>query len=314
MIRNSPAEKYIEYLVSHPEGYSDDDILEMLHLKQLDFLGPQYFARLRSGLRVPVPFHPENKFHRPSSRFLTEHRLLYLYHPDKAMETAFKVLDSPRAKEMLETMLISRDSDRLCAHRLSTTMPTATAKAVERYRHFFFNIDMVDGSELQALLRLRCDFVSPNSDKYEDQLRAAVKKTGYQDPRRMLAAQPLPQIAGMMNQMRMGIMPGRAELAKMVGLAQHAATLRTLSTVMNQHGPNAAAEARDWTLTMKMLGEVQADIGSPDAELQRDLQALALKTESSGVPHITQLTDGNHTVDLQPMEVVVEGEGIQNDE
>ena len=315
MIRSTPAEKYLEYLLSHPAGYSDDDIVGIMQLKQLDFLGPRYFERLRGGLRVPSPFHPENTFHRPSSRFLTAHKLLYLYHPDDAMREAFAVLESPRAKEMLETMLISRDSDALCAHRLNALLPKTTPRAVERYRHFFFNIDLVDGIELQALMRLRSDFVPENSDRYDDQVRAALKKTSYQDPRRVLASHPLPQLAGMMNQMRMGFMPCRAELGKLVALAQQASAVRTVSTMMTQYGPQAASEARDWALTTKLLGEVSADIGRPDADLQRDLQALALRTESSEVPHISVLTDGNHTVDLQPRELMVEaiGEGVQDE-
>lgn len=313
MIRNSPAEKYIEYLVSHPEGYSDDDIVGIMQLKQLDFIGPQYFARLRKEIRIPSPFYPENKVHKPSSRFLAAHRIYYLHHPDEAMDLAFRILKEPRAKEMLETMLITRDSERLCARRLSSLIPSVTSKAVERYKFFFFNIDAVDSYELQALIRLRTEYVPLKTDGYEDQVRTALRKAGHQDPRRAMAAHPLPQVAGMMNQMRMGLMPSRADLARMVELAQHASIARTFNTVMTQYGPHAAAEARDWTLTTKMLGEVAADIGSPDAGLQRDLQALALKTDSSEVPHISQLTGGDHTVDLQPMEVVVEGEGVQNE-
>ncbi len=302
MVRHSPAEKYIEFLVSHPDGYSDDTIIEMLQLKQLDFIGPSYLRRLRGNIRIPKKFTPDNKFHKPSARFLNSYRLYYLYHPDEAMKGAERVLEDPRGKETLETMLISRDSESLCAHRLSTNGHKVLPAAIERYKFFFFNIDLVDSTELRALLLMRHDFTPMTMDKYEDQMRLAMTKSGYQDPRRALAANPIPQVASMMNQIRMGFMPSRADLARMVELTRTASTVRGLSTALSMQGRNAAVETRDWALATKLFGEILADVGSPDGDIQRELQLLALRTSSSEVPHISELSGGEHTVDMQPVE------------
>lgn len=304
MIRSSPAEKYIEFLVSHPDGYSDDTVIELLRLKQLDFLGPSYLTRLRAGLTIPDIFTPDNPLHRPSTRFLASTRLYYLYHPDEAMTDALRILDDPRGKEAIETMLISRDSDTLCAHRLRATGHNVQSSAVERYKFFFFNIDLVDSVELQALIRLRAEFVPMAPDKYEDQMRAAMKKAGYNDPRRSLAANPVPQVASMLNQIRMGFLPSRADLARMVELTRTVTTLRSFNTALSGQGQNSAAETRDWALAAKLFGEILEDVGTPDGDITRELQKLALKTSSMVVPHISELSGGAHTVDLQPVELL----------
>ena len=129
MIRHSPCEVYIKYLLSHVGGYGDEDVIQILRLKQLDFIGPSYLQRLRSDLLVPTTFRPHDRRHRPSARFLSTHQLHYLYHPDGAMEIARKVLHNPRAKEAMETMLITADPPALIADSMTSLGASRTVLA-----------------------------------------------------------------------------------------------------------------------------------------------------------------------------------------
>jgi hypothetical protein len=300
MIRRSPCEVYIKYLLVHPDTFSNDDVIDLLRLKQLDFLSPAYLDRLRLGLKVPKNFRPHDLLHPASSRFLAKHCIHYLFHPNKSVQQSMDILDDPRAKEDMEAMLITADPAALIAHRMRSLGRKCDVDTVERYKFFFFNVDLVDSTELRAILRLRVDFSHPESDEYEDQMRAAMKKSAYRDPRRMMADQPTRAMGTLLNQMRMGYMPSQLELSRLL-TATRAVTAAQAFSSAQIGGHTGASEARDYVLASKMIGEMMNDIGSPDSDLQAELQAIALRTDKEDVPYIGELTSGEHTVDVMPI-------------
>lgn len=301
MIRHSPAEMYIKYLLAHPDRYSNDTVIELLQLKQLDFIGPSYLERLRRSLRTPFPFRPQDRLHRPSMKFIMQHQSYYLFHPDKPMERALYLLDNPKAKEVLETTIITNDPIGLISHRMNAMGMECDTRTVERYRFFFFNTDLVDVTELRALIYLRSHFVPENSDEYEDQVRGALKKTAFRDPRRALADHPMPFVASVMNQMRLGFLPTQFDIAKLLRTARDLAIAQVASSGCVA-GRGDAAAGRDYSMTAKMMQELMMDIGSPDLDLRKELQMLALRTEQVQLPYVKELTDGSYTVDVQPIE------------
>jgi hypothetical protein len=300
MIRHSPAELYIQYLIVHPDGYGDETIVGMLQLKQLDFLSPSYVNRLRRELHPPVPFRPFDKGHRTSLHFLTAHRFYYLFYPDEAMGQAFSILDDPKAKEVMESMLITDDPPGLIAHRMRGAGRLCTTKTIERYRCFFFDTDRVDETEMRALMQLRTDFVDPNSDEYEDQIRGALKKVGFRDARRLVANHPVRPLASLLNQMRMGNLPSTLELSKLAASVRALCMMQAHSAAMIG-GSRSAMEARDFMTAANITNELLTNMGTPDADLQRELQKLALQTDVTTPPHIGELSAGAHTVDVQPL-------------
>ncbi len=308
MIRRSPAERYIEYLLVHPDQYANSVIIELMQLKGLDFLGLAYIERLRLGIQLPSPFKPFEKAHAPSSRFLAMKQLYYLFHPDKAMEEALIILDSPQAKETIETMLITDDPHPLVAHRMRSLGLRCDVTTVQRYVFFFFNLSYVDTAELHALLELRTSWAPELSTREEDQHRAAKKKAGYRDPRRIAASVPVKRVAAMLNQMRMGFRPSQLDLANLVNAAREAAVIRAVGTIMDG-GHNSSQEGRDYIQTANMLTQLLSEIGSPDGALQKELQLLALKTDGEEVVLLSQLSGGEHTVDLQPS-TTTQGESL----
>jgi hypothetical protein len=300
MIRRSPCEVYIKYLLVHPDSYGNDAVVDLLRLKQLDFLSPSYLERLRRGMKPPNNFRPHDLLHKKSSRFLAQHRLHYLFHPDKSVLQANDILDDPRAKEDMEAMLITEDPPALISHRMKALGKKCDTATVERYRFFYFNTDIVDSTELRALIRLRVDFVHPDSDEYEDQMRSAMKKSAFRDPRRMMADQPTRTMGSLLNQMRMGYMPTQLELSRLLQATRAATAVQAFAS-SQVGGHSGASETRDYVLAGKMLVEMMNEIGSPDADLQAELQAIALKTDKEEPPYVGELTDGTYTVDVMPL-------------
>jgi hypothetical protein len=59
-------------------------------------------------------------------------------------------------------------------------------------------------------------------------------------------------------------------------------------------------------LTAKVMGEIVDSVGDPELELNEGLRAILLDTDAYQVPLLSQLSGGEHTVDLQPTTRAVE--------
>lgn len=167
MIRRSPCELYIKFLAVHPDNYNDDAIRDCVRGQQLDYLGHEYLHRLRKKLRVPVPFYPNNRLHEPSRKFLLRHRIFGFFHPDDDALASHQLLQKPRAKELIETMTIAGEPPALISHRLRHVGITTTVRAVKRYCSFYWDLSLVDSTELRALLRMRIEYPRYRDDGME---------------------------------------------------------------------------------------------------------------------------------------------------
>lgn len=299
MIRRSPCEYYIKYLLVHPDDYGDSEIEEILRTQQLDNIGMEYIERLRSGCTPPTPFYPNDELHFRSQRFLIREGIRTLYLPNDHSECALKHLQTPRAKEFIETSLICRSLPVWIAAVLTRKMGVpSTPESVDIYKHLFFNVDLVDSHELKTIIRKRVEVVDVY-DSHQQTLKTIAWKTGFSDPRRVSAEMAITPLAGMMNEMRLGLMPTNVELAKVASAARLVATVGCLEGLMRGERPD---RCRDLAHTAKLMHEMLETVGDPESELQASLQALALQTEAEPIPSIHQLTAGHHTVDVQPID------------
>ena len=194
-------------------------------------------------------------------------------------------------------MTLAGESDALIAHRIRRMGSEATAEGVRQYCRFYWNLGLVDSTEAHALLRMRVertmDSASPGVAPTPDQMMQhfALSKAKYRDPRRLAAEIPNSPMASLMNQLRLGILPTQVELGRLLAATRMAAICRANEVVYAQ-SPTDAARGRDFMLMAKMATELIAEIGSPDTELQRDLQQLLLETEQGQVTHIRELREG----------------------
>lgn len=296
MIRRSPAEYYIKYLLLHPDKYGDEDIKRVLREHHLDFPHGNYLDRLRSGLKVPSPFYPLNEFHKASYRFLVKERVHTFYYPDKHTEAALNILNTPRAKELVESMGIVEDPLSLTVTRLQKAgLGTYCVEDLKRYNHYFWNVRLVDSLELRSLVSKRAEEMILDGGKEGDILAAkSMIRAQYSDPRYNAVNAPSQLMAAIRLQIRFGYMPSRIDTARVAEMAATLAAAGALDAGM-VGGPKAAASMRDYALAAAQLSELQRSLGSPNSSVTKELHQMAVQTALDGVPHIDSLTMGDYS-------------------
>ena len=294
MIRSSPCDYYLKYLCSHPDNYSDHQIRTLVKLQHLDFLGVDHLQRLRDSCSIPVPFYPDDLLHHQSQRFLTKEKIYHLHHPDEDTILAIKLLDHPRGKELTESLLaVSADPAWICT-LLRRVKFKGTTRAVELYRHFYFNTELVSSTELRAILSMRSSIEVNSKDEdavaYKNAYWAAAKA----DISSMSEMPALSPFANILNMMRLGLMPSGIEIARVATVARMAAIVRSAENSVTGH----AKRALDFALTGKILNELMESVGDVSADFQKSMVSMMLDTDASAVPSIEQLTSGNYTLGL----------------
>lgn len=300
MIRHSPCEYFLKYLLVHPDKNSNDVIKERLFELGLDDLGAYYIDKLRKKLRPPQPFYPEDKLHFKSQRFLLKEGVQDLFFPDDHTEIAFRVLEWPRVKEFVEAMLISYAPYEAIAYALTHHRKfRATAKAIELYKLYFWNIDLLDSVQVRALIQMRANAAGNHTDEDIKRQMEPLKRASWNDPRRSAAELPHSPLAAVMAQMRMGIMPANMEMPKALQAARDMAVM-TVYEALCMNGANDHLKVRNLADSVRSMTEVLETVVRPDESMREELQKIALRTDDRKVPHIHQLSKGRHTVDLSP--------------
>lgn len=297
MIRRSPCETYLKYLIVHPDGYSNEAIRNLVRMQQLDWIGLPYIQRLRSVCISPTPFFPEDRMHTKSVRFLRKERLETIFHPDEAMAGAVAILDNTRAKELIENMLMSNSHPGwVCTALRRQIGMDVEPDAVIRYKHYYFNVELVDSSELKALMVLRLAS-EQSTDVDEQAIAAAVTSISKSDARRLTAMAATPITANIMNTLRMGLLPSSSDIARLADATRAAAIAGGMDMAIR----GLPAQGRDFALMAKMMTEILESVGDPSNDLQASLSKLSIDTDDQGIPNIKQLSDGSHTLDVQPL-------------
>lgn len=300
MIRRSPAEYYIKYLLTHPDHYSDESIRNLLLMQQLDYIGKPYLVRLRTSCISPTPFFPEDRTHPRSSRFLRKERIETIYRPDEAMLGAVAILDDMRAKELIENMLISYAHPAWICTALRRQGMDVIEEAVKRYKHYYFNVGLVDSTELKTLMSMRVG-MDPSEDEDEKKIAITHTTSMKSDSRRLTAMLSSPISANIMNSLRIGLLPSSLDVARLAEATRVAALGGGLDMAMR----GLPAQGRDYALMAKMMTEVIEAVGDPANDLQSDLSKLALDVDTVEVPHIRQLSE-SYTLSVQPIDMVTE--------
>lgn len=306
MIRRSPAELYIKYLLLHPGKYTNEQVMEIMRFAQLDSLGEWYLERLRASLHPPAPFHPFDASHGPTNKFLLQVGLKGLFQPDREGKRAFSILEKPRAKEFIESMIAVNAphhaiADALCKqYRIECTQDT-----VDRYRAFFWNVDLLDSTELRAIIQLRVDSLENDSNPEVKKQHAAVKRAFYKDARKIAADMPFSPMSALSAQMRMGIAPSKIDLAKVLDQSMNITAIRMFEAVINNDRGDST-RALDFAGVLEKISKTLEVVVKPDEDLRKELSAIAMRTDDAKVPTIHQLSNGRHTAEVAKMEMTNE--------
>jgi len=300
VIRRSPAEKYLKYLIL--QGLEADEVVTRAQKEHLDPLGEWYIQELEEGLNPPHPFYPKDQYHWPSQQFLLKEGLLKLFFPDEHTKIAWKILRTPRAKEFVEAMTLSGAPSEMIRESLTFRKNfKCTPEAIDQYKKYFWNLEFVDSTETKALLSMRVDAPAGSNDSDIQKQHKHLKAASYNDPRKVAASLPCSPLTALMSQMRMGVMPKRVDVARVFEAVRFSAGLRAVEATMS--GEQYASErTRDFMLASKLAGELLETVVRPEDQLINELSSIALKTDEAPIPTLRQLSGGEHTVSVLPME------------
>lgn len=301
MIRRSPAEVYLKYLLLHGKRYTNAQVIEICQFAQVDYLGEWYLERLRAQLDPPRPFFPADVSHRASRTWLLVNGLSQIFVPDEYGRKAFELLKKPRLKEFVEASLISNAPPLAIAHAIEKTHNTTCAPAtIERYRAFFWDVSVLDSTELRALLVLRFEQFSEHPVEEIKKQYPLLKKAYWSDSRRAAANLPFSPVSALLAQIRMGVMPSNFDVAKVMKQTLGVSTLRIYEAVMND-GPGDSKKAYDLAIVAEKLSVVLKEVEQPQEEMQQQLAAIVMRTDENATPTIHQLGT-SFTTDNGPKE------------
>lgn len=314
MIRRSPAENYFKYLVCHPDTYDTLFIRGTARDLGLDYIGDWYVQWLRERMRPPVPFYPEDEGHLRSQKFLIKEGLVQVFLPPPAMKSAYKILNKPRWRELVETLLISHAPLEAVAHGLQVRHGfQANAEVIRLYRHFFWDVDLLDTAEMRALLEMR---FTGAFEKTDDPQRLAqmpsLARSRHGDPRLVAAKLPNSPLTSMLAQLQMGIMPRSMPTAEIVQTTLDIASARALESVA-YGGPTGAQMGQGFMAIAEGMTRIKELVVNPEKGLREDLRKIGVATTPNVVPTLHQLSAGRHTVNVHPDTKVqiLEAEGVE---
>lgn len=299
MIRHSPAEFYLKFLLSHPDKYNDEKIEGVCKELGIDWLGPRYIEKLKRQLHPPIPFYPEDPLHLPSQSFLRKEMISKIFNPDKSMRRALEILDKPRIRELVEALVISGAPHEELVRALNRRFNGGCSiEAIDLYRHYFWNIDLLDATEFRALLQLRFSATPSDLDQTSVQQSLALKRASFLDARMVASKLPASPITAILAQMQLGVLPKEIPIADVMTRTRDAAALRAYEAVMNG-GPNGANMAQAFSMTASVMNEMIETVVKPEDKLNQELRGMLLKTDNKVVPLLQSVTGGAHTTELQ---------------
>ena len=142
-----PAQHFIKYLLTQGTQESRDngwvEATVSAHTTfgvTLDVISD---LRQEVSIKMPRDFRPRDKRHKPSVKYLKDQKVYAMHHPSRSLEIMQdRILSDPQARWNIEKMLLARTLDaKFIASRLNARYRwLLTARAIELYRHFFFDV------------------------------------------------------------------------------------------------------------------------------------------------------------------------------
>jgi hypothetical protein len=296
----SPAENYIKYLSVHPDKFSTVAIKDRLLDAGLDFISDRYLESVRAKLRPPDPFFPNDRGHAASFGFIVRERINRMFQPDVAMKTALELLDTPRAKEFVEAMvLVHVPLSQIASFITKRRSIHCTVPALEVYVHYFWNIDLLDSTQMRLLLDLRTDLIADAVPELKDK-KKLLTRAYYKDPRKVAADLPYSPTTAMLAQMRLGVKPGKSEIALRMQETRDIAWLRAAEAAQTD-GPGDSQKFLNYANGGRILEELLQLVVKPEDQLREQLSAITLRTDLQPVPSVHALSAGNHTTEIAPI-------------
>lgn len=305
MIKVIPAELHLLALLNHPDRL-DNAVVRSMMEENGHYCPTDHELDQRRCRRITPPdFNPYNTRHEPSMQWLRQYRIYSLFHPDRSVTQAFKLLSAPPVRLLLEVCLILQVTEESIIKALRQQFSfDCTREAIVKYRHFFFDVLALDRLDLVQVLQLSNSYWQLSPDKEITPMHiAAEKRSLYRDPRIIVAENPTSIYARQQALALCGIVLKGAinHLPVIMKECLNAVAGRVGEAALSR-APNAAKDAAHWADTFRVIWDAQLAMQSPDDPLLEDFnRELHMEADTAVLPTVHQLTLGaQRTIDLQP--------------
>ncbi len=152
-----PSEYFIRYLMTAPDPSASDNDWVSHAVVSLGYPrpDPDYLATVRAQLEADCPwnFQPKNRYHKESQKYLRDHNISALHHPDKATREAHLIVTDLKARPLIENLLLGRMEPKDIAKRVNIRLGEYfTADGIEAYGHYYWNVGLLRVEEWATLL------------------------------------------------------------------------------------------------------------------------------------------------------------------
>lgn len=324
MVRRSPSERYMRYLLMCPEGYSNQQIKELMVQLDLLYVSGSYIAKLRDQCTPKFELKLKDVArHRATREHLLKLEILDMFLLDdrskKNLEQTHHILEHPRQKEMVEALLNNNASHKHIALFLRMSggvFSDFKEEAVARYEKLFWDRTLVDSREMMELCEMRHLQVPTGlTTEEKEQFIKIGNRNKYRDPRYISASLPQNKVTALVTQIRMGF-PVKVEDLKEIYAAIHQTALAAALETAARNMPMMGAEMQSLLNAAKLAKEMSETVEEAEESMQKKLNAIAIKHSEGPVKTMMELTGGNHSTDLMaPQEARGSlGEGGEEDE
>lgn len=275
MFVRSPSEFYLKYLITHPDRWSDRKIVEHMKAHRLPHGPDSYLAYLRGELHPPRPFFPHREKHEASREFLLEEQIWGLWHPNEHVDMALSILKMPAAQEAAHSMItVGADTKSVALLLDKRYQIPLTEQAVERYKKYFWNTDLVSAGELRDIC---CDVAATKSKMH---------------PLVLAAELPATPMSAANIQMRLGFMPAGINQYEALKKVDEACTLK-MYEALALGGRGSSTMFRDLAWGKKLIAELVEAMTVPEEDVRKALSKIELVTKPLQTPTINELSGGD---------------------
>ncbi len=150
---NHPCQNFIKYLLTL-DMFSFKEIENNIVSMGFPGLPIDYIEKLDKSLPVkPTDFDIGNKYHKPTSDYLKSQGIYNLVFKDRYTNEALNYLTHTEIKPFVEKCLLGRVATKEIAKRANSKFGSLlTEQGIERYKHYFWNIDIVKIEDWAKLL------------------------------------------------------------------------------------------------------------------------------------------------------------------
>jgi hypothetical protein len=153
-----PAENFVAFLCVSLEDAQERTINSTLRLYGLAPIERAELGRIRQGLTLPEGFKAWDPNDPKSKRWLKQKAIYSLLHPDETtQEMKSSILEAPAVREKVDTLLIGRVSASEASYRLQKQGHQVSAAAIEEYRHYFWNTEIMGLADWAEYFRADAD-------------------------------------------------------------------------------------------------------------------------------------------------------------